>query len=247
MERTVTQLPITIDPCPIEEAILEIRYSSKVPNEAIFGMLYANINKFFDGEPISLPTLQVPEQIRRQDPSFKYKPYHQLRHKGQILNIGPDVLTFSKHKPYVGWQSWSDFFYEVLDTVFNTGVVAKVERLGLRYINVFNDNIFDKINCDITINTQKLTDESTNLRTEMNDGGYSKNLQIGNNITLVKDNKPFNCSVIDIDVLYNIKDSQMFFNDYHEVVEEAHLKEKELFFSLLNPSFLEKFNPNYGE
>jgi len=36
MENIVKKLPVVIDPCPIEEAIFEIRYSSKIPNEARF-------------------------------------------------------------------------------------------------------------------------------------------------------------------------------------------------------------------
>ena len=35
------RLPEKINPCPILEAIVEIRFDSKVPHEAIFGIIYA--------------------------------------------------------------------------------------------------------------------------------------------------------------------------------------------------------------
>ena len=125
--------------------------------------------------------------------------------------------------------------------------MTKVERLGLRYINHFNNNIFEKIHCEVDLIGKKLKDESTNLRTEKIDGDFTKILQIGNSVTMVKGNQSLSGSVIDIDILFNITDSNTFLDNYKEVVERAHIKEKKLFFSLLKDSFLEEFNPKYGE
>lgn len=248
MGKNVNKLPVKIDPCPIEEAIFEIRYSSEIPRDAIFGMMYGHIGHFFKNSPISLPILQIPEEIRRIDPSFKYQAYHQLKKDNYTLKIGPDVLTFSTQNPYVGWKDWSYFFFEILDNIFfKSNVIKKVERTGLRYINLFSHRIFDKIRCEVNINNRKLADESTNLRTEIVDKDFIKILQIGNSISMLKDNKRIECSVIDIDILYNVIDPQAFLKGYRQIVEKAHVREKELFFSLLNDSFLEKFNPDYGD
>ncbi len=247
MENIVKKLPVIIDPCPIEEAIFEIRYSSKIPNEARFGMLYGAIGSFFENEPIPLPILQLPEAIRSQDPNLKYKAHHQFSKGSHIFNVGPDVLTFSTLHPYSGWKDWSSFFYKLLKKILETNVVGQVERIGLRYVNRFDYNIFAKIQCEVKIINKKLTCESTNLRTEIIDEGFVKLLQIGNSITMIKDKKQIECSVIDIDVLYDIKDSKKFLNNYQELIEKAHVKEKELFFSLLNEPFLAEFNPKYGD
>lgn len=247
MEKTVTQLPISIDPCPIEETILEIRYSSDTPNDARFGMLYGAIGKFFESKPIALPILQIPEPIRSQDPSLKYKAHHQLEKENYLLGIGPDVLTFSARRPYTGWSNWSEFFFLILKNAFETNVISKIERVGLRYINVFNDSILEKIKCQIKINNRILAEESTNLRTEIIDDGFTLVLQIGNSVSMKKENQLINCSVIDIDVLHDIKNTKVFLANYEEVIKTAHTKEKNLFFSLLNEPFLNEFNPNYGD
>ncbi len=241
------KLPVKIDLCPIEEAIFEIRYSSDTPSDAIFGMLYGAIGKFFNSEPVSLPILQLPEAVRRQDPNLKYKGYHKLQKDNNVLSIGPDVLTFSNSNPYSGWKEWSTFFYEVFNKIKKTNVLDKVERIGLRYINLFSSNIFEKVKCEVKIDDKQLKEESTNLRTEMLDEGFIKVLQIGNSVTRVKDEKAITGSVIDIDILYMVEDSSEFFKNYKDLVEKAHHKEKEMFFSLLNKSFLDEFNPNYGE
>lgn len=243
----MNKLPVIIDPCPIKEAILEIRYSSAYPSDAVFGMFYGKIGKLFKDKPVSLPILQLPEAIRRSDPALKYKAYHQFSKGNHSLNIGPDVLTFSTNEPYSGWKDWSVFFYDILAKSIAAEVMTKIERVGLRYINHFDNNILEKIHCEVNLVGKKLINESTNLRTEALDEDFIKILQIGNSVTMVKGNKSFSGSVIDIDILCNIKDSKLFLENYEEVIEKAHNKEKELFFSLLKDSFLEEFNPSYGE
>jgi hypothetical protein len=44
-------LPEKIENCPIVEAVFEIRYSSKYPEDAIFGVLYAAVKDFFTEKP----------------------------------------------------------------------------------------------------------------------------------------------------------------------------------------------------
>jgi len=57
------KIPKKIDPCPIVEAIVEIRFDSNLPGDAIFGVIY---NQFKEDYPkfTKLPILQLPEAIR---------------------------------------------------------------------------------------------------------------------------------------------------------------------------------------
>lgn len=239
-------LPSNIEKCPIAEAIFEVRYSSEYPDDAIFGVLYAAVQSFFTPKPAPLAILQLPEAVRERDPNLKYQPYHRLLNENLSLGIGPRVLTFANSHPYKGWEAWSNFFYDVLSAIEETKALNKVERVGLRYINVFDGNIFDKIKLEVNINDQKLTDESTNLRTEIIDDKWIKVLQVGNAIAIEKEGKIQNGSVIDIDCLYNIDDED-FFSSHREIIETGHVKEKELFFSLLKQSFLDTLKPTFEE
>lgn len=243
----MSKLPKKIEKCPIKEAIFEIRYSSEYPVDAIFGILYANIKDFFDEKIISLPVLQLPESVRNQDPDLKYSAYHRLSKDNIILNIGPRVLTFINSEPYKGWSTWSIFFYKVLKKIEETGILNKVERIGIRYINIFDGNIFDKVKFEVKLNNNILSEESTNLQTEIIDDKFIVLLRIGNSINITKNKTETNGSVIDIDCLYNITDTSEFFDSYHEIIEKAHIKEKELFFSLLEESFLKELKPKFGE
>lgn len=240
-------LPDKIEICPINEAILEIRYSSDFPKDAIFGIVYSVVKDFFPDKPVPLPILQLPETVREQDPNLQYKPHHTLKKDNIVFNIGPKVLTFSNISPYIGWTEWSKFFYSIYEKVKTTEVISSVERIGLRYINIFKENIFDKVKLEINLIDNILNDESTTFRTEIIDGELLKVLQIGNSLNIIRNNKPFIGSVIDIDCIYQVNDSADFFANFYKIIETAHIKEKDLFFSLLEKSFLEELKPTYGE
>jgi uncharacterized protein (TIGR04255 family) len=68
------QLPKKISPCPITEAIVELRFESDIPNDAVFGIVYQDFKTDY---PVleDLPILQLPESIRKQDKALHYKPY----------------------------------------------------------------------------------------------------------------------------------------------------------------------------
>ncbi|MFH2124995.1 MAG: TIGR04255 family protein, partial [Pseudomonadota bacterium] len=67
-------LPKKITPCPLLEAVSEIRFSSKIEGAAVFGMLYEKLKSDYPGDVKKLPILQLPEQVRASEPSLKFKP-----------------------------------------------------------------------------------------------------------------------------------------------------------------------------
>jgi uncharacterized protein (TIGR04255 family) len=239
-------LPDKLGKSPLREAILEIRYSSNFPADAIFGVLYASIKDFFPQLPVQLPILEIPASLRAQDPNFKYQAHHRLIKDNIVLNIGPRVLSFANQTPYDGWTGWSTFVYDALEKILATNVLDDIERVGLRYINLFDGNIFDKVKLEVKVDNKVLRKESTNLRTEIIDGRFIKILQVANAVNVQKNDTISNNSVIDIDCLYNVDDNGNFVRNYKITIEEAHNKVKELFFSLLKSSFLDELEPNSG-
>ena len=127
-------------------------------------------------------------------------------------------------------------------------MIGNVERTGLRYINLFEFPLIDKINVKIKLIDHQISHEPTNLRIEFEDGEYRKILQIGNQVEVTVDNQGITGSVIDIDCIRTSNyPGDRFFSEYRDMVETAHNKEKELFFSLLRDDFVETLNPEYEE
>jgi len=236
------RIPIKITPCPITEAILEIRFDSKYPDEAVFGILYKDFSNTFPNlTPTPLPILNIPELIRKQDLNFKFQPHYSLKQDNLSLQIGPKVISLINTGEYIGWGTFSRKFREYLEIAQKGDVFESITRIGLRYVNFFDNNIL--LNSDLTI---KLPDEEINsqnifLKTIFQSGQFKSLLQIANDANFILNGK--NGSVLDIDTYIEQK---ILFSQVNQLLETGHAEEKKLFYGLLQQSFIDgKLNPEY--
>ena len=139
------QLPVSIEKCPIVDALIEIRFDTKVNPSAVFGLIYGVLMQKYPGQVINLPILQLPEAVRNSDPALKYKPLYRIVNENVIIQIGPDVLSISSVIPYIGWESFKEHAAEIIRQVITADIINRVSRLGHRYINFFESNILNQI------------------------------------------------------------------------------------------------------
>ncbi|OGP14016.1 MAG: hypothetical protein A2052_06255 [Deltaproteobacteria bacterium GWA2_54_12] len=236
-------LPSKISPCPIDDAAIELRFDAAIPYDAIFGLVYNSLKDKYP-EVEKLPILQVPEDIRIKDPNLIYKPYYAMKNDNLQCLIGPRTIAVSHvQNEYLGWDKFLPSVLEIFKIVEQLKIVKRVEKLGMRYVNFFNFNIYEKINLNIHMGDRRLADYPTYFRTEMKSGKYTSALQVANNATHTA--KKMTGSIIDIDV--TLEDfGEDFFERKQSILNEAHLKEKELFFELLKPEFIKTLNPEYA-
>jgi len=58
-------MPLRIYPCPIQQAVFEVRFKSEHPADAVFGMVYSAVKDLFlSAAPKVLPVMQIPETVR---------------------------------------------------------------------------------------------------------------------------------------------------------------------------------------
>lgn len=239
------RIPKKLNICPIQESILEIRFSTDYPDDAIFGMVYSKVKELFPKKPIEqLPVQNIPEQIRRIDPNFKYHALQRIFNDNLSFSVGPRSIIFGNHKDYVGWDNWSLFFNKILEKIIETDLLLNVERIGLRYINLFENNIFNHANIELLINSKAILDETTNIRTELNVGGLIQILQVGNAVNVTSNTISKKASIIDIDCIYTFKKSDNF-QGYLKILGDLHDKEKDLFFEILKDEFIQTLQPEY--
>jgi uncharacterized protein (TIGR04255 family) len=240
-------IPIKIENCPIEEAIFEIRFTTNIPKNAVFGVVYSVVKEDLP-KLQELPASQIPDHIRQQDPNLRYQHLQRLSKDNLSLNIGNQSIAFSNTKNYLGWAKWSDFIKNILTKLKNTNILNNVERIGLRYINIFNKvNILEKTKIQLQLDQHQLIEETSNLRTELKGDiipNLIKILQVGNAVNIIANGKARTGSVIDIDCIINMKDIN-FYDSYENLMEIAHKEEKELFFNLLKEDFLKSMKPSY--
>ncbi|HEX2936155.1 MAG TPA: TIGR04255 family protein [Bacteroidales bacterium] len=232
-------LPKNINPCPIVDALLEVRFTSKINANAVFGLIYSVLQKDFQ-KVETLPILQLPDVVRASDPNLKYKPYYKISNENFVIQIGPDVISISSFPKYLGWELFSKIIFDAITKIESVGIINAIERIGIRYINFFETNIFEKVNLKVCIGTNDILYKNTIVRTEIEQGEFSSTLQIANNAII---NGKLG-SIIDIDTFLT-KNLDAFFSRKTELINAGHLKEKELFYSLLKPEFLNTLNPTY--
>lgn len=240
-------LPIKITPCPIVETVLEIRFSSLFPSEAIYGLFFNPLKEIFDSNIEKLPMAQIPDLIRNQDPNFKYKPYFRVVKDNTVFQFAPDLINIININSYLGWDVFFEKIKTILDSIASTNVINKIERISLRYIDFFELDIIDKINLDINLNNSILKSNEIFLRAKIENEEVDKILQVSNSAMIFKNSLPINGSTLDIDI--SLKDySKVSPNDkenLYSLIDKLHTEEKETFFQLLKEDFLKTLNPKY--
>jgi uncharacterized protein (TIGR04255 family) len=235
------EIPIKISPCPIVDSILELRFTTSLPHDAIFGIVYSAFKADYQKHE-SLPILQLPEPVRKTDPNLKFKPYYRLLNEKFVIQIGADVLTISSFPQYVGWTSFQTEISNFYNTVKALSIIDNVSRIGLRVINFFPKiDIFQNAKISISVSESPITSQKTLLNTEFEyEHSIKSTLNISNNAQI---NLQYG-SIIDIDTFceYN---KEFDVSHIMKEVDVIHNKEKALFFSLLKNEFLKQLNPEY--
>jgi len=237
------KLPKKISPCPIVEAIIEIRFDASLPGDAIFGIIYNMLKDEYTNLE-KLPILELPDAIRTTDPNLMYSPHYKLRKDNFIIQIGPKVFSLVNFNEYCGW----DLFYNKTDEVFTKiaalKIINKIKRMGLRYINIFPAlNMYEKSNLKINIDNESFI-TGINLVLNIPAPPYINTLRMVSSTEAIVADKVLTGSVIDIDtVLDNVPDN--FFENMNTIINKAHVEEKALFFNLLKPDYITTLNPEY--
>lgn len=239
----MTQLPKSLEKCPIIDAIIEVRFDTGINPNAVFGMIYSQIKELFPGEVMSLPISQMPLEIMMGDSNLRYKPLFRIDGIDSSLQIGPHVIAVNSYIPYIGWSRFYDVFDNIITQVY--GTIGKVLRLGLRYINFFNQDIHENVEVDFKLANKECHNFLINA--EIADENHLVNmLQYTPNATAfsAKEGKDVTGSIIDIDT-YRIYEQGCDKGCLVDDLTRAHDSEKNLFYSLLKSELLKQLEPVY--
>lgn len=240
------RIPIKLGKCPIVESVLEFRFDSDVDRAIVFPVLFSSISNDFQ-EPIALPILQIPENVKAMDPNLKDQPCYRLLLKEDpsfSLQIGPRVIAFSFNQNYRGWDAFKDYAATYFAKLRGTNVIKRVTRLGFRVINFFDWDIYKRgTEVSISLLGKEIPYEETTLRTKFINGDYQSVVNIINNAQLNTPSGTKTGSVVDIDTC--LLNCENFFMKAPEYMDKAHAIEKQIFFDLLKDDLIESLEPTY--
>lgn len=237
------RLPTRISPCPIIEAILEIRFVTTTSWRLMPGLFYREISDRY-AEPEDLPLGKMPEELRRGDARLAHQPLTRFDGKPFSIHFGPRVVSLIAAGEYPGWSAVRDEMRWLLDRLQATGIVLEGDRLGMRYVDFFGGNLFPNLVVETKCAHQPVEAEM-NLTTVFKKGGFHARLILNNSVLVENGGETKAGSVFDLDLFLPASKFELF-EDGLEKFEEAHRLNKEVFFGLLKPEFLDKLNPEYA-
>lgn len=239
-------IPIKIDPSPLAEAVVDVRFMPSIPPAAVFGYAYDLLKDRY-GNVAALPILQVPEEIREKDSNLIFQPHYRMDSMPFVLQLGPRIFNLAAlDKDYPGWSIFRDEICRIFDALSDKGVIGTVTRVGMRYINFFEGNVFQISNFSVTLGSTSLLDQKTLLRVQFSDNGLVTAVQVTNDGNLRTGKESKHGSIVDLDTFcvrptLSEKPSESFRN----LIETAHQTLKMRFFSGLKEEFVASLSPQY--
>ena len=236
------KLPKRINRSPLADVTLEIRFNSDLPSDAVFGLIYPVIRPFFSGDFERLPILQIPPAIRDQDPNLIFNPHFKISNQEYTCMIGPKSISFSSSE-YKGWEEFSKLPLEIFSSLTAQSITKNIIRLGLRYVNFFSGSVFNQFDIDLKLAGRSVNQNQTALSSLLIEDGFNCMVQLNNNSVLERKTGVQKGTILDIDISKNFEKpvSQL----QEQVIEAAHEKAKNMFFSVINEQKKKDLDPEY--
>ncbi|MGB8099438.1 MAG: TIGR04255 family protein, partial [Terracidiphilus sp.] len=136
MPKDGISIPMKLKRDFILEVVFELRFETSTLPEILFGRLADHAPwQGFRQEP--LPAYAIPAVMRQTDPNLRYQPVLQLSGEEgrRSIRIGPQVASYHRAAPYVGWAQFSAELEEFFQGFFERSENPCISRLGIRYIN----------------------------------------------------------------------------------------------------------------
>ncbi len=245
---------------PLIEMIIEYRFNSTLPDEALFGLYYPIIKEYFSNYN-TLPIMNIPLEARNTDISLMYQPHYHFydENNGLSLLIGPRVLTFKyerfregKINQYPGWRnSISKFSSELTNEIFKKLELQNIERLGIRYIDFFeNLKLGEYITPSFSFPNREL--ERLQVTCSIQEDEILHNINLSDSAEFkhfVNNELRIHMvgSLIDVDSEYIPKDLNEVLPILEDILTKMHDDNKNLFYEIMKNELVEKYNPIYEE
>lgn len=244
------RIPARLKKEPLLEAIWEIRFSGgKSPvADLLPGMLFKSFPGKY-GTASKLPVADIPAPVIEHDPNLRYVPKIRLEGANQTVQISDRVVSLSCRRPYSGWARFSADIRELAKTVQETGLVDRLERFSMKYIDLIE---LEKpvglahLNLELKMGRYELAAKPVQLRTEIKESDLVHIIQIISpaEVELPGTRGRLKGVLVDIDSIKPMADGESW-DVLYQRLDEVHASCKKMFFSILKPETIEALEPEY--
>lgn len=238
------RLPSKIDPCPIVEAVVSLRFVSAEPWRNIPGLMAASLRGRYD-KVTELPLTQLPETLRQQQAAFTYEPLLQYESPLFWIRLGPRMVSLtSRSFNYPGWNKFREELDWLWQAISLAGFIQEGERLSVRYVDFFEEDIFSLVFLSAFVAEKPIRGLEQSYTVVFPIRDATARLLLNNSAFLQDHVKVRRGSILDLDVWQSLSGSDIS-TAASAQVEHLHEAAKKLFFGLLKPDTLATLNPAY--
>ncbi|NML85237.1 TIGR04255 family protein [Polaromonas sp.] len=243
----VQGLPTKLNKEPLIEAIFEIRFTSSVNASDIMpGFLHAKSK----GSKIErLPIGQIPREIREADPQLAQQPLVRIHLDNFLVLVGDKALALSCKLPYPGWKAFKAEIQQMLSYVEDAGIVDKVERYALKYIDVIEGSsvaeMIGRINFSVELGGNK-PNSTIQMQFEVPRDEFVHVLQVGapGTVTLIN-GEARQGLVLTVDTISQQVELPLSALENGLFLDRIHDVNKQLFFECLTNETVKFLDPIY--
>lgn len=162
------------------------------------------------------------------------------------LSVGRFSLSLENAKEYPKWDQFYSMLQKCLNIFFELKVTHKINRVGVRYGNVFS--VFEAqsiLKHNSLLSSTQYTEQLISLATNLKKDDLEIVLQIASNAAVAQNDKMVNGSLIDIDIS---KSNLVEYNldTILKLIDKLHTEVKILLFeNLLNEEYLKTLKIKY--
>ncbi len=242
------KIPKKINPDNLKDSIVQVLFNTGIPPELVLGTFNHNLSDNFNFVAASPKRREVKVTETAGLLIDQFERGYFLDKSGQIkVDVGANGIVFNSLKNYIGWGNYFPIIVSSIKKLFEISLIKDVSRIGIRYISQFdNVSLIDNLRMNLEIDIPNKNLEATQIRSEYLDDNFRVILTLINKINKVPGTakQDSNTSIIDIDVI-QLGKSLTDADSVLENIDKGHQKQKETFFALLKPDFLETLHPEY--
>jgi len=245
-------LPTKLENEPLIDVVCGIQFKTEQSaNTLLPGLLLSNLQseqlKFE-----TLPTANLPQILRDKNPAFQNIPLTRVT-IGSRFNalLSEKWLGVGCQMPYAGWTAFKDVIIKVFGVLRYAPFITDIERYTIKYVDLLASDqtspTLSRFNIEINVGGHILSNENTQIRTEIRDGKFFHIITIASSATANRaDFPPKIGSLVDVDTqAIRSMSSVDFLSELPDLLDEIHIANKRFFFSLLSQSGLAELGPRY--
>ena len=243
------RIPSRLNRDTIVEAIFELRFTSKTDSVAdiLPGLLFQHVSQSFP-KIERLGVTQLPTPLLQSNANLRYAPHYKLVGNHYNLQVGEHVFSISCPRPYSGWDEFRKKIHDLIRILRNTKLIDDVERFSVKYVNVIpadGKTPMDQLRVKLQAGPFDLGSRATHLRTEIIEDDFLNIVQISSQITAkLSETEVVEGVLVDIDTICQRKFTDIW-NEFSDLLEDAHTTEKKIFFNLLQKRTIEQLEPQW--